>query len=77
MLRNTVTKRTPVTKPALSATAEAEASGGSDPLKLDVHPNAKPASAAAPSVGRPKKHASNAERQRAYRERSRDDEAQA
>lgn len=83
VLRNTVTKPQPVTKvpnnvtpvttPALSDGGEGEVWRGS----LAPSPeNAAPRLAASsnpsppsPSVGRPKKHKSNAERQRAYRER--------
>ncbi len=78
VLRNTVTKRTPVTKPVLSAAAEAAGGGPRlpPPKYSTLQSREKPAilddgsSAAALSAGRPKKHKTNAERQRAYRERS-------
>jgi len=75
VLRNTVTKRnnvTPVTKPVLSDGAEASSV---PPIKSALSGDGTletgGSSAPSPSAGRPKKHKSNAERQRAYRERSR------
>jgi hypothetical protein len=86
VLRNTVTKRNNVTEPltnnvtpvpALSDGGEEGKLAGAYTSSLHVPPPSEGpvasegSSPPSPSVGRPKKHKTNAERQRAYRERSR------
>ncbi len=67
VLRNTVTKRAPVTKPVLSDGAEAAFAVGTAPNVRGTGGSSAPSPSA--GRGRPKKHKSNAERQRAYRRR--------